>query len=407
MRNWYRTSVIRAGRRADRGIECWWADGEARRLPPVGVIVVSDDAGSRHGDGWDGSLDLLSLTLDVTTARDIGVDRHQDGRRHSSNDLLLGLSVRVTWLHAWQEARHGGRVDGEVLSDVVGEDVHGLIASRSGGVFSFLTAKVRVHLELQLGGAALGDEGLEEIGDFLLALAEGLDQVECQVLVAVAVERGGEAAVADAGGATWEGMLVGGWEREGRGLTNAVGILLDTAKVGVGKVKVDDVHDVLDVETASGDSGSDKDANGTDAEGANGVLTLALGTIGVDRGRGHADVVQVVIELVSTTLAVDKHNRTGGGTRVQQVKESLALGGWLDIDDVLLDVGGCGSSTADADAHEVVGEVLLCKITGGLGEGRGEHHVGDVAILLVWKVLAGVQSGDRSGDWRRTYRHRS
>ena len=194
---------------------------------------------------------------------------------------------------------------------------------------------------------------------------------------------------------------------EGKGLTNAVGVFLDTAKVGVGKVKVDDVHDVLDVETTSGDSGSHKDAYGTDAEGANCVLTLTLGTIGVDRGRGHADVVQVIIELVSTTLAVDKHNGTGGGARVQQVKESLALGGWLDIDNVLLDVGGCGSSTADADAHEVVGEVLLCKITGGLGEGRGEHHVGDVAILLVWKVLAGVQSGDRSGDWRRTYRHRS
>lgn len=191
--------------------------------------------------------------------------------------------------------------------------------------------------------------------------------------------------------------------REGRGLTNAVGVLLNTAKVGVGKVKVDDVHDVLDVETTSGDSGSDEDANGTDAEGANGIFTLTLGTIGVDRGRGHADVVQVIIELVSTTLAVDKHNGTGWGTRVQQVKESLALGGWLDIDDVLLDVGGCGSSTADADAHEVVGEVLLCEVAGGLGEGRGEHHVGDVAILLVWKVLVGV----RSGDWRRTYRHRS
>lgn len=172
--------------------------------------------------------------------------------------------------------------------------------------------------------------------------------------------------------------------REGRGFTNAMGVLLDTAKVGVGQIEVDDVHHVLDVKATGGDSGGDEDAYGTDAEGANGILTLALGAIGVDRRGGHADVVQVVVELVSATLAVDEHNGTGGRTRVQQVEESLALGGWLDIDDVLLNVGGCGSSTTDANADKVVGEVLLCKIAGNLGEGRREHHVGDVAILLVW-----------------------
>lgn len=173
-----------------------------------------------------------------------------------------------------------------------------------------------------------------------------------------------------------------------------MGVLLDTAKVGFGKIEVDHVHHVLDVESTGRDSSSDKDAYGTDAERANGVFTLALGAIRVDRGGGHTNVVEVVVELVGATLAIDKHNCTGGRTRVQQVEEGLALGGGLDIDDVLLDVGGCGSCTTDADAHEVVGEVLLCKIAGGLGEGRGEHHVGDVAILLVWKVLAGDRSGD-------------
>ena len=170
---------------------------------------------------------------------------------------------------------------------------------------------------------------------------------------------------------------------EGSGLTNAVGVLLNTAKVGVRKIEVDDVHHILDVETAGGDSSSDEDTNGTDAERTNGILTLALGAIRVDRRGGHANVVQVVVELVGAALAVDKHDGTGGGTRVQQVEESLALGRWLDVDDVLLDVGGCGSSTSDADADEIVGEMLLRKIAGSPGEGRGEHHVRDVAILLV------------------------
>lgn len=163
-----------------------------------------------------------------------------------------------------------------------------------------------------------------------------------------------------------------------------MGVFLDTAKVGVRQIEVDHVHHVLDVKATSGDSGGNEDAYGTDAEGANCIFTLALGTIRVDRSGGHADVVQVVVELISATLAVDEHNGTGGGTRVQQIEESLALGGWLDVDDVLLNVGGCGSSTADANADKVVGEVLLCEIAGSLGEGRGEHHVGDIAILLVW-----------------------
>lgn len=170
---------------------------------------------------------------------------------------------------------------------------------------------------------------------------------------------------------------------EGWGLTNAMGVLLDTAKVGVGKIEVDDVHHVLDVETTSGDSSSDEDAYGTDAERTNGILTLALGAIRVDRRGGHTDIVQVVVKLVGATLAVDEDNGTSGGTRVQQVEKSLALGRWLDIDDVLLDVGGCGSSTSNADADKVVGEMLLRKIASSPREGRGEHHVGNVAILLI------------------------
>lgn len=205
MRYWYRTASIRVGRLATRGIECRQAEGETTRLPPVVIVVISDNAGSRHGDGWDGDLDLLTLTLDVTAARDIGVDLLEDGRRRSGNNLLLWLSVGVTWLHAGQEARSGRGVDGEVLGDVVGEDVNELIGCRGGSLLSIITPKVGVDLELQLGFAALGNKGLEKVGDWLLGLAEGLDQVDREVLVAVAVERGGEAAVADAGGATWEG----------------------------------------------------------------------------------------------------------------------------------------------------------------------------------------------------------
>lgn len=211
MRHWYRTASIRVGRLANREFECWQAEGETTRLPPVGIIVIGDNAGGRHGDGWDGDLDLLTLTLDVTTARDIGVDLLEDGRGRSGNDLRL--NVGVTWLHAGQEARRGRGVDGEILGDVVGEDVNELIGRRGGSVLlSIITPKVGVDLELQLGFAALGDEGLEKVGDWLLGLAEGLDQVDREVLVAIAVERGGEAAVADASGATWEGcLLVGRW----------------------------------------------------------------------------------------------------------------------------------------------------------------------------------------------------
>lgn len=186
--------------------------GRAKRLPVI--VVISSDAGSCHGYSWDRNDNLLSLTLDVTTARarHIGVDLLEDCRGRSSNDLLLGLSVRVTWLHARQEARRSGGVDDKALVDVVGEDVNELISRsrRRSGLLSILTAKVGVDLELQLGCATLGDEGLQEVRDGLVGLAECLDQVDREVLVAVAVEGGGETAVADASGAAWEGVLVGG-----------------------------------------------------------------------------------------------------------------------------------------------------------------------------------------------------
>lgn len=148
------------------------------RCLPVIVLIGGGDAGSGHGDGRD--LNLLTLTLDVNTANagHIGVDRLEDGGGRRSNDLLLWVSRRVTWLHAWQEARRGGGVHDEVIADVVGEDVNELISHRRDNLLSIVAAKVGVNLKLQLFGAALGDKGLEEVRDGLVGLAESLDEVE-------------------------------------------------------------------------------------------------------------------------------------------------------------------------------------------------------------------------------------
>jgi hypothetical protein len=212
----YCTTCIRVGRRATQEIECWWAESETRCLPSIIIIVVSNSAGSCHSDSRDRDDNLLALTLDVTTpsARHISVDGLEDRRGLSNNDLLLWLSVGVTWLHARQHARRiRGIVDEEALINGVSEDVDELIALLHNDALDvILAAKVGVDLELQLLGAALGDEGLQEVGYGLVGLAEGLDQVDGEVLVAVAVEGGCEAAVADAGGATCGGRLVRDWE---------------------------------------------------------------------------------------------------------------------------------------------------------------------------------------------------
>lgn len=116
-----------------------------------------------------------------------------------------------------------------------------------------LSLVVGVVVPLDLIDTTLRNEVLEEIGDFAVTLDQNVDEILCKILIAVVVERGGQALVADAGGAT-----------------DAVDVLSDAAIHLAGKVVVDDMLDILDVPTTRRDAGGDEDRSTTGAEGATG-----------------------------------------------------------------------------------------------------------------------------------------
>lgn len=210
---------------------------------------------------------------------------------------------------------------------------------------------VRVVVEAELF-AVVRLVGLQEVRDGLLALEEDLDEVCGDVGVALVVERGRQAFVADTRSAACEWLdgfrgvkIVSGG---GGLLTDAVDVLGDAAVGGARQLVVDDVHHVLDVEAAGGDAGCDEDGALSGAEGAavwvlvgvgmwdvwagdvQGVLALALGAVRVDGGAGETHVVEVVVDQISLDFGVDEDKCARRRHRQEQVVESLLLEVVLD-----------------------------------------------------------------------------
>jgi hypothetical protein len=130
-------------------------------------------------------------------------------------------------------------------------------------IFFFVVVIVIVVVEEGRVILDLGSVVLEALGNLLLALDEEFREVamlgelrwrvRCDGIVAIVVEAGGEAAVADAAGTT-----------------NAVNIFIDF----IGEVVVDDVHDVFDIKTPGSDVSSNEDWSLAIAEGYHRILQL-------------------------------------------------------------------------------------------------------------------------------------
>jgi hypothetical protein len=138
--------------------------------------------------------------------------------------------------------------------------------------------------------------------------------------------------------------------------------------LGGWQVIVDDVLDVGDIETTSSNAGSNQDGAFTGTEGATScslvanrgmrsamdlqsILTLTLGTVGVDRSDRQTLVVEEVVDHVALDLGVGEDQGALGAVGEDQVEQSLALGALLDEDDLLLDVLMSATDAADLDAN--------------------------------------------------------
>ncbi len=113
--------------------------------------------------------------------------------------------------------------------------------------------------------------------------------------------------------------------------TDAVDVLFDVGR----QVKVDDVLDVRNVETAGSNGRGDEDRAPAGAEHAQGVLALALGAVAVDGSHRVAVVVQERLERVGSLLRLDEDERQR--VRCDQKKKALIsfrLTAWMLLDGV-------------------------------------------------------------------------
>lgn len=140
-----------------------------------------------------------------------------------------------------------------------------------------------------------------------------------------------------------------------------------------GKVVVDDVLDVGDIETTSSDGGGDEDRGAARTEHLEGALTLTLSAVTVNGGGREALVDEEVGEGVGHALGLDEDQGKTCTVGVKDVEQHTTLVHVLHVLDLLGDVlrGGTNAANRQEDvvAEEVAGEHL--DVT---GEGGGKHE---------------------------------
>jgi hypothetical protein len=162
--------------------------------------------------------------------------------------------------------------------------------------------------------------------------------------------------------------------------TNSVNVVIDVGW----EIIVDDVGDIGNVKTTSSNSGGDQDWATTVSEHLEGTFTLTLSTITVNGGGREVLVDQEVGEGVSHTLGLDKDQGKTSAVGVENVKQYRALVHIFNIFDLLGDVLGSGTDTAnrqeDVVFQEISGEHLDIPREGGR-----EHE--SLTFLNAWHVL--------------------
>lgn len=195
-------------------------------------------------------------------------------------------------------------------------------------------------------------DGLEPRRNLLVRLPQELDHVANDVLVATVEECSGDTSITST-----------------TSTTDTVDVIVNVG----GKIIVDDMHDIGDVETTSGHRGSDHDRSATLTESIKRRLTLALSTITVDRSSGEVVGEQEVGQHVGHTLGLDEDESKTRILGAEKIEKDGALVGILDILDLLGDVLGSGSNTTDGKEDVLLQEVLG-KHLDVPGEGGGEHE---------------------------------
>ena len=130
-----------------------------------------------------------------------------------------------------------------------------------------------------------------------------------------------------------------------------MGVFFNTAVFHGWKIVVDDVHDVLDINTASSNTGGDENGSLSGAECTESCFALGLAAIAMHGGHWEAHVVEEVIEIVDLRTTVAEDDGTDAMHLLEKVDKDVTLLVAFSLNDDLPDVLGGASSTTDAEAH--------------------------------------------------------
>lgn len=103
----------------------------------------------------------------------------------------------------------------------------------------------------------------------------------------------------------------------------------------------------------------------------------------MNRGRGKITVEQEVVNQVGLPLRIDEDDSATRWHGEEEVIKRLVLCRVLNPDDPLVNVVVRGTGAAYTNADVVLSQVLTSEGAGLLGEGRREHEVDVVGILIV------------------------
>lgn len=178
-------------------------------------------------------------------------------------------------------------------------------------------------------------------------------------------------------------------------------VLLDTAVVERRELKVDDVHDVANVDAASADTRGNQNGGLASAEGAHGGLTVLLRALTMDGNDREAGVPKVVIEAVDLVAAVGKNDGAHASHLLEKLEKKSTLLGTVSLNDTLLNVTSRAAGAANTEADVRLSKVLASQVAGLLGEGGREQAELDRALVLFCK---GVRRESGQVRWGITYR---
>ena len=118
---------------------------------------------------------------------------------------------------------------------------------------------------------------------------------------------------------------------------------MDIAFRHIGQIKIDNVRDIIDINTARRDIGCDQQPQFTGFKVSQSALALRLAFIAMDGAGANAGFFEAFYHLVSAMLGARKHQSAVDRWVFHQLLQKHLLMGRINKNNLLLNtLGGCG-----------------------------------------------------------------